>query len=348
VTFAWWAGWDLKPLLTDERTLPWQPWRLITSALPHVDFLHLAFNLYWLWVFGTRVEGVFGHRATAGLMLAFAAGSSAAEYAAGHEGVGLSGVGYGLFGLLLVLSRKDPRFARAVDGQTVALFVGWFVLCFALTANGTWRVGNVAHAAGALLGVLFGFSLSSQRRSSVALVALSAGTVVLIFLVAPALRPLFNRAADLAGRGYLDLEQGRYESAAEQYRQAVELDPGHADWWSNLALARYQLDQPTEALSAIERAQNLAPRDGRVLEMLVLCKGKLAYQKQLAGHSEEAIRVYREALALNDRQAWCWYNLGTIYQELKRTESAREAFGRAVALEPDNGPYRAALESLPR
>ena len=55
----------IAPLVMDCRAWKGQPWRLVTSALPHVDLLHLAFNLYWLWAFGTTVEGVFGPSAVA-------------------------------------------------------------------------------------------------------------------------------------------------------------------------------------------------------------------------------------------------------------------------------------------
>src|SRR5438270_1230375 len=164
VTLAWWNQWDPDPLFMDVRAWHGQPWRLVTSALPHVDLFHLACNLYWLWVFGTLVEHALGRLATVGLIILFAAGSTAAEYALFEGGVGLSGVGYGLFGMLWVLSRRDPRFAGAVDGETVALFLGWFVFCCVTTATGTWKIANVAHAAGFVLGILLGLTVLSARR----------------------------------------------------------------------------------------------------------------------------------------------------------------------------------------
>src|SRR5687767_2713344 len=127
-------------LLAAGATLAW--WR-------DADALHLAFNLYWLWVLGTLVEQSFGHVRTALLLVFLAAASGAADFALAEGGVGLSGVGYGLFGMLWVLSRRDPRFAGAVDSGTVALFVTWFFLCIVGTYFGTMNVGNVAHGAGA-------------------------------------------------------------------------------------------------------------------------------------------------------------------------------------------------------
>src|SRR6516162_5527936 len=81
ITLAGWARVNLEPLYMNERAFEGQTWRLVTSALPHGNLFHLAFNLYWLWVFGTLVEATFGLWPTAGIMLLFAVGSSAAEYA---------------------------------------------------------------------------------------------------------------------------------------------------------------------------------------------------------------------------------------------------------------------------
>src|SRR5687767_8287504 len=80
---------DVSPLEEDHHIRQGQVWRLVTSILPHVDPVHLLFNLYWLWALGSLVEEHFGHARTLALILALAVGSSAAEYALVHGGVGL-------------------------------------------------------------------------------------------------------------------------------------------------------------------------------------------------------------------------------------------------------------------
>ena len=122
------------------------------SAPPHGDPLHLIFNLMWLWLFGTLVEEVYGHLRTLAILALLEAGDDRAEYAFFRGGIGLSGITYGLFGLLFVLSRKDRRFINAVDARTTQFAVGWFFLCIATTVAGVWRVANVAHGVGALIG----------------------------------------------------------------------------------------------------------------------------------------------------------------------------------------------------
>jgi hypothetical protein len=106
-TFAWWGQAGVSVLFSDARAFHGEGWRLLTACLPHVNLLHLIFNLYWLWVFCTLVEEAFGQAHTVALLLLLAAGSSAVAGAFGEDGVGLSGVGYGLFALLWVLGRRD-------------------------------------------------------------------------------------------------------------------------------------------------------------------------------------------------------------------------------------------------
>jgi membrane associated rhomboid family serine protease len=120
VTISWWSKLDVSPLLETAMIRRGEIWRLITGIFPHAGILHLAFNIYWLWVFGTLVEQVYGHLRTAALIALFALGSGSLEFAFALGGVGLSGVGYGFFGLLWVLSRHDDRF-RVTDSGALSV-----------------------------------------------------------------------------------------------------------------------------------------------------------------------------------------------------------------------------------
>jgi membrane associated rhomboid family serine protease len=79
--------------------------------------LHLAFNVYWLWILGTVIERIYGHTKTMLLIVLFAVGSSSLDFALARGGGGLSGVGYGLFGLLWILSMRDDRFSDAINQE---------------------------------------------------------------------------------------------------------------------------------------------------------------------------------------------------------------------------------------
>src|ERR1051326_8317610 len=128
-SIAWWAHFDLSALIDGPRTQRGELWRLFTSIFLHTDIFHLLFNLYWLWMFGTLVERVFGHGKASLILTFLAIGSGAFQFALDRGGVGLSGVGYGLFGLLWVLSKKDERFRGTIGPNITTLFVAWFFLC---------------------------------------------------------------------------------------------------------------------------------------------------------------------------------------------------------------------------
>src|SRR5262249_14730936 len=132
--------WPLDRFEVGPTMFRGEPWRLFTSMLPHVNAIHLLLDVYMLWIFGTLVEEVLGHARLLGLVALFAAGSMAAGYALSVGGVGLSGVDYGLSGMLWVLSRRDRRFAGAVDALTTQILVGWFFFCIVTTYMKIWTV----------------------------------------------------------------------------------------------------------------------------------------------------------------------------------------------------------------
>lgn len=259
---------DIEPLAMDVRAFhAGEPWRLLTSALPHGSVLHLAFNLFWLWMFGAYIEKTFGPLRTAALFVFCAVGSAAAEYAVFRGGIGLSGIGYGLFAFLWVLARRDPRHAEAMDPSTVRLFVGWFFLCIVLTVMRILPIANVAHGMGAVLGALAGFAAVSSPLGRGAAVTACAGALAITLGAATVARPVVNfsseRGADGAYYGYRALVDQRNADAIPLLEEAVRMKPGEADWWFNLGIA-YQLTRaPERSQEAFARAQSLAPGNPR-------------------------------------------------------------------------------------
>ena len=262
VTLAWWAKVDISPLVADAHIRRGELWRLVTDIFPHLDFLHLAFNLYWTWIFGSLLERVFGHVKTAALFLLFAVGASALDFALDRGGVGLSGVGYGLFGLLWMLSRRDDRFRNAIDQRTVVLFLAWFGFCILTTVTHTLPVANVAHGGGLILGVLVGIAISVPEQRILA--AAGAAAVLGFSLWGATLgRPLVN----LSGKGgyeegewgYYALLANRNEEATRWFRDAATYQPRDAAFWFDLGIAYRRLGNRSAAAAAFERAHALEP-----------------------------------------------------------------------------------------
>jgi membrane associated rhomboid family serine protease len=87
-------------------------WRLITGGFLHAGFLHIAFNMYLLYVLGQMLEPALGHIRFAGLYLAsLLAGSCGALIVTPNSfTVGASGAVFGLMGAAFVEQR-----ARGID-----------------------------------------------------------------------------------------------------------------------------------------------------------------------------------------------------------------------------------------
>jgi len=46
---CWLREGQVDRFTTDVRAFHGEPWRLVSSALPHGDVLHLLFNIAWTW-----------------------------------------------------------------------------------------------------------------------------------------------------------------------------------------------------------------------------------------------------------------------------------------------------------
>jgi len=352
VTLAWWGKADVGPLFENAMVRQGELWRLATSMLPHVGLMHLAFNLYWLWIFGTLVEEIFGHVKTAALILFLGVASGAFEYGFLIGGVGLSGAGYGLFGLLWVLSRRDPRFHDALDSRTAKLFVIWFFFCILLTAGNVMPVANVAHGAGAVMGGLLGLAIeqrddvlsesgSGLLRSKRRALLLSATALMLGFgLWAATLgRPMVNLSRygsyEECQWGYDALEAGHYHQAQRWLAQAVRYRSSQVACRVDLANAENHLGNRSAGLADYRKAAEMGDKDAADYLADVYESGD-----GVPVNRQEAMRWFKVAAdqgvpeALNE-VAWTY----ATDSALRNPQAALDYATKAVAAEKDNPMY---------
>jgi len=264
LTIMWMRGHDLAFLGLDYRAWPQEPWRLLSACLLHLGYMHLAFNLYWLWRFGSVLEPIFGMPVMVGIYLFLAAGSSAVQWGLSGPGVGLSGVGYGLFGLAYALDRWHPSYRGILDARTTTLFIIWFFVCVVATVLDVLPIGNEAHGGGLVLGFTLGLALSPlpkwRLRGRVGL----ALATVFAALVCTVGRPYVNysgmRAWELAYDGYLALQDGDTARAARLFEASIERDETSYAW-GILASAYQRLGRTTEAMLAMQRSRELEARE---------------------------------------------------------------------------------------
>ncbi len=165
-------------------------WRLLTATVLHGGLMHLALNLYALWVAGTQVTRWFGNGQFLLLYWGSAlAGSALSLHFSAQQAVsvGASGAVFGVLGALLagVFQHRD-RVPKAVVTQLLTS-QGLFV--FISLAQGFTRPGidNAAHVGGLLAGAAMAWLLvevvdeqasPSQRRGRQWLATAFAGLAV--------------------------------------------------------------------------------------------------------------------------------------------------------------------------
>ena len=286
VTGLWWSGWDIDPVAMNWRVWTrWELWRAITSIFPHVNFFHLAFNLYWFWVFGTLLERVYGHVNFLVIVLLLALGSSLADFMLLEGGVGLSGVGYGLWAMLWVLERRDARFNGAVDSHTSQTFVAWFFLCIILTFFDIMPVANIAHAAGAGLGALLGLIGATSGQTKNRTVAQLVAVFVALFLGSTFFWPWVNCSKEAGSeieRAGLDaMDRGNKSKAVKLLEVAAGRKNAPARAWYNLGIAYQRNDDYPNALRAYEKASNLPDADPDIQKSARDLKEYLEFKKYL-------------------------------------------------------------------
>ena len=153
-------------------------WQIVTSVFTHLTVIHLAVNMFSLFIIGPIVERVLGR--TRFLILygiAGLAGSASVMWLTSPETstVGASGALFGLMGALLLLSYKargNYRQVLIVLGANIA-----FTLFYVGTIS--WQ----GHFGGLVAGLLAGWIIAyapRARRPQIQLYGLSAVTIVVV------------------------------------------------------------------------------------------------------------------------------------------------------------------------
>jgi Uncharacterized membrane protein (homolog of Drosophila rhomboid) len=153
-----------------------QYWRLLTAAFLHAGLLHLAMNMYALFLFGPPLEAALGRARFTVLYVVSALGGSAASYAfsaPNQPSLGASGAVFGLLGAFFIVNR---RLGRDNSGLLVLVAIN-FAFSF-IVPNIDWR----DHVGGLATGALVALALVHAPRSQRTLVQ-AAGTVVVLLAV---------------------------------------------------------------------------------------------------------------------------------------------------------------------
>ena len=136
-------------------------WSLLTSAFLHGSILHIAFNMYVLFVMGPTLERVLGHARFAVLYLLAALGGAVASFAfsdVNTVSVGASGAIFGLMGAFVVAGRR----LRYDITQVLVLLAINLAFGF-IQPNVDWRAHLGGLVVGALVAAIFVFAPTANR-----------------------------------------------------------------------------------------------------------------------------------------------------------------------------------------
>ncbi len=122
--------------------------------------------------------------------------------------------------------------------------------------------------------------------------------------------------------------QGRTSQAIDNYRRALEINPGFAEAASNLALALAKSEEFEEAEEWLQRALALNP------DMLAARLNLGAVQQEL-GKLEESAESFEQAVRHSPDSAVARFNLANGYARLFRMDEAVENYRAAIAVDPE-------------
>ncbi|MBP2364758.1 rhomboid family intramembrane serine protease [Pseudonocardia parietis] len=174
----WFAEGALVPALVANG----EYWRIVTSGFLHVGPLHLAFNMFALWIIGREVETVLGRaRFVAVYGVSLLGGAAAVMLLSNPLGptAGASGAVFGLMGALFVLLRR----LKLPAGQVIGVIALNVVISFTIPQI-SWQghLGGLVFGAAVTAALVYPGAVAQNRRR-VQIVAISGLALLGLLLI---------------------------------------------------------------------------------------------------------------------------------------------------------------------
>ncbi|MBU3576347.1 tetratricopeptide repeat protein [Polynucleobacter sp. UK-Mo-2m-Kol15] len=123
-------------------------------------------------------------------------------------------------------------------------------------------------------------------------------------------------------------ELKRFDEAISYFDIALSLESNYAQAWSNKGNSLYKLKRYDEAITNLDKALYLNPDDYKAWSNKALTLHELK-------RFDEAIIHHDKALSLKPDYAKAWTNKGITLSELKRHDEAIAHYDKALSLKPD-------------
>ena len=159
--------------------IPAEPWRMLTAAFLHSErsFVHIAFNMYALYILGRVLEPTMGRARFLALYLISAFGGSIGVLLLSNplqSVVGASGAVFGLFGALFIVQRK-----RGGDIRQIVVLVGINAVLGFIVPGIAWQAHLGGLVVGAACAAVIAYAPKGARQARMQWLGLG-GVVVLL------------------------------------------------------------------------------------------------------------------------------------------------------------------------
>lgn len=142
-------------------------WRLVTPVFIHFGWAHLIMNMLALSYLGGLIEERRGTPYLAAMLFVMAVASNIVQYQWTHSPFfgGISGVCFGLFGYLWMMSEFRPEAGMVMTRESIIMTLVFYAVCMlsgleALSGSlGKWMpaIANAAHTGGLIVGLIWGY-----------------------------------------------------------------------------------------------------------------------------------------------------------------------------------------------
>lgn len=213
-------------------------WGLVTPIFIHGSWIHLLFDMIWLYQLGRIMEASISQLKYLAILVAAAVVGSASEMLiSGSPGIGMSGVVYALFGVMWMGRGAQPTWRTIATPQNLRLMVGWALFCVVATQLNILHIANGAHVGGFILGLSIGglFFMPRRRWLWAAPLALLIALSVLAVTWVP-----WSPNWDFwkAGR---EFNRVHYAQAVRWYEQSVKHGASPSAAWGNISIAWHNI-----------------------------------------------------------------------------------------------------------
>jgi membrane associated rhomboid family serine protease len=143
-------------------------WRVVTSGFLHLSALHIAVNMYSLWILGRFVEAIAGSTKMAAIYAISLIGSGlAVVYLSAPDvpSAGASGAIFGLFGALFAMGFKLGKPGMDLIKANIGILVINLIFTFVVPGISIW-----AHVGGLVVGFIATFAIFFPPRVAHAVV----------------------------------------------------------------------------------------------------------------------------------------------------------------------------------